>query len=66
MSPDAPWRISTSLSSEPTGAPPVQYWYFRRAGGLTTPAIWPEPVSTKRTGPPKNEEPMKTDFAGAM
>ena len=24
------------------------------AGGLTTPAMWPEPDSTKSTGPPKN------------
>ena len=43
-----------------------RYWYFLRAGGLTTPAIWPEAVSTKRTGPPKKAEPTKTDFAGAM
>ena len=35
-------------------------------GGLTTPAMWPEPASTNRTGPPKNFEPSSTDFAGAM
>ncbi len=28
------------------GAPPVQYWYFGFASGLTTPAMWPEPAMT--------------------
>src|SRR3954454_8828371 len=44
----------------------VQYWYLFEAGGLTTPAIWPEPDSTYFTGPPKNCEPYKTESAGAM
>ena len=48
------------------GFGPVQYWYFGLAGGLTTPAMWPEPDSTNFTGPPKNCEPSNTDFAGAM
>ncbi len=41
----------------PFGAGPVQYWYLPRAGGLTTPAMWPEPVTTKVTLPPKKDEP---------
>src|SRR6185295_5793226 len=44
----------------------VQYWYLPAAGGLTTPAMWPEPDSTYFTGPPKNCEPYSTDSAGAM
>ena len=28
-----------------------QCWYFLLRGGLTTPAMWPEPASMKRTGP---------------
>src|SRR3569833_1319193 len=54
------WIVSESV------LPPVQYWYLPVAGGLTTPAIWPEPLSTKRTGPPKNCEPYNTDCAGAI
>ncbi len=30
-----------------------QCWYFLLRGGLTTPAMWPEPASMKRTGPEK-------------
>src|ERR1700754_3289621 len=44
----------------------VQNWYLFDAGGLTTPAICPEPDSTYLTGPPKNCEPYSTDSAGAM
>src|ERR1700729_2659294 len=44
----------------------VQNWYFPDSGGLTTPAICPEPDSTYFTGPPKNCEPYSTDSAGAM
>src|SRR6202034_4797961 len=44
----------------------VQNWYLPEDGGLTTPAIWPEPDSTYFTGPPKNCEPYSTDSAGAM
>src|SRR6266702_8433367 len=44
----------------------VQYWYLFEAGGLTTPAMWPEPDSTYFTGPPENCEPYSTDSAGAM
>ena len=29
----------------------VQYWYLPASGGLTTPAIWPEPASTKLQRP---------------
>src|ERR1700704_4704357 len=57
----------SQASSEPLPAPPpVQYWYFPLAGGLTTPAMWPEPDSTNFTGPPKNLDPRNADFAGAM
>src|SRR6476620_11150452 len=45
------------------GLGPVQYWYFILTGGLTTPAMCPEPANTKRTGPPKNFEPSSTDLA---
>jgi len=33
---------------------------------LITPAIWPEPLTTKRTGPPKHAALRNTDFAGAQ
>src|SRR5438270_10898741 len=59
---------SSALASQPSrlpvGGPPVQYWYFFLSGGLTTPAIWPEPASTKRPSPPKNVEPRNADLAG--
>jgi len=29
----------------------TQWQYFCAAGGLTTPAMWPDAASTKRTGP---------------
>src|SRR5882757_1923870 len=60
----APFSQSASLTSLMLSL--VQYWYFFDAGGLTTPAIWPEPDSTYFTGPPKNCEPYSTDSAGAM
>ncbi len=44
----------------------VQNWYLPDAGGLTTPAIWPDPDNTYFTGPPKNCEPYSTESAGAM
>ena len=58
--------LEPGFESCPAGLPPVQYWYLVLPGGLTTPAMWPEPASTNRTGPPKNFEPRNTDFAGAM
>src|SRR6476620_10865462 len=59
--------FSSHLSRLPSGSSPVQYWYLIfLPGGLTTPAIWPEPASTYLTGPPKNFDPRKADFAGAM
>jgi hypothetical protein len=33
------------LEAAPDGLPPVQYWYLTLAGGLTTPAMWPEPAT---------------------
>src|ERR1700688_4244122 len=64
-------RYSLALASQPSrsalrGRWPVQYWYLFLAGGLTTPAMWPEPAITKRTGPPKNLQPSSTDFGGAI
>ena len=44
----------------------VQYWYLPEAGGLTTPAMWPEPAITNSTSPPKNCDPRNTDRAGAI
>src|SRR6201991_337889 len=44
----------------------VQYWYLPAAGGLTTPAIWPDPDSTYFIGPPKNCDPYSTESAGAI
>src|SRR5258708_23208036 len=44
----------------------VQNWYLPEDGGLTTPAICPDPDSTYFTGPPKNCEPSSTESAGAM
>src|SRR5437868_14569169 len=44
----------------------VQYWYLPAAGGLTTPAMCPDPDRTYLTGPPKNCEPYNTESAGAM
>src|SRR5262245_14997198 len=58
--------LAIQLSRLPTGGPPVQKLYFGLPGGLITPAIWPEPASTYLTGPPKNFDPRKADFAGAM
>src|SRR5215510_5804987 len=58
--------FSQSASLTPLMLSLVQYWYFFDAGGLTTPAMWPEPDSTYFTGPPKNCEPYSTDSAGAM
>src|SRR5579872_4000584 len=62
---------SVALASQPSrlalrGFGPVQYWYLCLSGGFTTPAICPEPDSTKRTGPPKYLLPSSTDFAGAI
>src|SRR5271169_557597 len=57
---------SQLLMSALRGFGPVQYWYFRFAGGLMTPAIWPDPDTTNRTSPPNDFEPTITDFAGAM
>src|ERR1700692_850479 len=64
-------RYSLALASQPSRAAlrgrwPVQYWYLFLAGGLTPPAVWPEPAITKRTGPPKNLQPSSTDFGGAI
>ena len=50
----------------PRGGPSVQNWYFGLSAGLTTPAIWPEPAITKRTGPPKHLALLNTPRAGAM
>ena len=44
----------------------VQYWYFFAAGGLITPAIWPEPAMMKRTGPLNSWVDLNTELAGAM
>src|SRR3954467_12476253 len=65
--PGCSFAFLSQASSEPAPAlPPVQYWYLPLLGGLTTPAIWPEPDSTYFTGPPKNFEPRNADLAGAM
>ena len=42
--------LTESVAGEPAL---VQYWYLPAAGGLTTPAICPDPASTKRSGPVK-------------
>src|SRR5271165_7641015 len=57
---------ATQESKSPSGGPSVQYWYFGLPAGLTTPAMWPEPARTKRTGPPKHFAPPNTPRAGAM
>src|SRR5262245_53313434 len=57
---------SAHCSSVFAGFGLVQYWYLTFSGGLTTPAMWPEPDSTNSTGPPNRCEPANTDFAGAM
>src|SRR6185503_18004412 len=44
----------------------VQKWYFFAAGGLTIPAMWPEPPSTKRTGLLRYFAPLYVVFHGAM
>jgi hypothetical protein len=65
--PGCSFAFFSQASSEPRpGLPPVQYWYLPLFGGLTTPAMWPDPDSTNFTGPPKNFEPRNADFAGAM
>src|SRR5271163_3553986 len=64
--PGVSFAEASQSSNAPRGGPSVQNWYFGLSAGLTTPAIWPEPASTYRTGPPKNCEPVNTDFAGAM
>ena len=35
----------------------VQCWYFFAAGGLTTPAMCPDPARVKVTGPPNRRAP---------
>src|SRR3954466_6309891 len=65
--PGCSFAFFSQASSVPLPAPPpVQYWYLPLFGGLTTPAMWPEPDSTNFTGPPKNFEPRNADLAGAM
>src|SRR5436190_1007909 len=55
--PGCSFAFLSQASSDPVPAlPPVQYWYLALLGGLTTPAMWPEPDSTYFTGPPKNFE----------
>src|SRR3712207_4524432 len=56
--------IQSSIS--PSTGPPVQNWYLGLFGELTTPAIWPDPASTKSTGPPKDFDPRNTERAGAI
>src|SRR5208337_4797360 len=58
--------LASQESKSPSNGPPVQYWYLGLPAGLTTPAIWPEPARTKRTGPPKTLAPLYTPRAGAM
>ena len=55
-----------SASSDSAGAALVQYWYLPAAGGLTTPAICPEPASTKRIGPRNSRVIDQTLAAGAI
>ena len=43
----APCSHSSSVGFDMSGL--VQNWYLPSTGGLTTPAMWPEPDSTKRT-----------------
>ena len=45
---------------------PTQYWYLPADGGLTTPAMWPEPASRNSTGPVKWRVMRHTLSAGAM
>src|SRR3954468_23800197 len=60
----APLSHSASVSSLVLSL--VQYWYLPNEGGLTTPAMCPDPESTYFTGPPKNREPYSTESAGAI
>ena len=38
--------MATQDSKSSLGGPPLQYWYLGFAGGLTTPAMCPEPAIT--------------------
>src|SRR5258706_10605779 len=44
----------------------VQYQYLFAEGGLTMPAIWPEPPSVNRTGPFNDCAPREVVFHGVM
>ena len=57
---------ATKSASESAAASFVQYWYLPAAGGLTTPAIWPDPASTKRSGPWNRCVIFHTLSAGAI
>ena len=41
-----PSASATQSSNSPLGGPSVQNWYLPDEGGLTTPAIWPDPAIT--------------------
>ena len=58
--------LAIQSSKSPTGLPPVQYWYFFDFGGLTTPAMWPEPAITIVDVAAEILQPRKTERAGAM
>ncbi len=38
--------VATQSSKLPSVRPPAQYWYLALAGGLTTPAMCPDPAMT--------------------
>ena len=46
-SPSAPASQSSRVAADMSGL--VQNWYFCSAGGLTTPAMWPDPTITRRS-----------------
>src|SRR3546814_2926749 len=64
-----PWvSLAFSMNSSSDAAFPsnVQYWYFPDDGGLTTPAIWPDPASRKRIGAFIASVIFQTERAGAI
>src|SRR5208283_5347069 len=63
-SPASPWPPQPRTRNHPRAGRRSRTDTSGLPGGLTTPAIWPEPAITWRTGPPKHLAPVKTERAG--
>ena len=64
--PECSCAPATKPSSESPGLSLVQKPYFFEVGGLTTPAMCPEPASRKVHGPLRKRVSFQTLSGGAM